>query len=80
VRDVHASFPRIAARPDIKDFFSEIDLDLINYASNTFSQTIARRSLLMLTVAKLKVHDQRACFPVVCPRLDENEGIKSGRL
>ena len=35
MRDVHANFPRMAARPDIKDFLSEIDLDLINYASNS---------------------------------------------
>ena len=58
----------MAARLDIKDF----NPDLIKYASNTFSQTIARKSLLMLTAAKLKL--QRTCFPVVCPRLDENDG------
>ena len=78
LRDVHASFPRMAAIPDIKDFFSEIDLDLINYGSNTFSQTIARRSLLMLTVAKL--YGQRTCFSVVCARLDGNDGIEIGLL
>ena len=27
----------------------------------------------MLTAAKLKL--QRTCFPIVCPRLDENDGI-----
>ena len=48
--------------------------DLIKYPSNTFSQTIARKSLLMLRAAKLKL--QRTCFSVVCPRLDEKDGIQ----
>ena len=73
LRDVYASFPRMAARLDKKDFFWEINPDLIKYASNTFSQTIAHKSLLTLTAAKLKL--QRTCFPVVCPRVDENDGI-----
>ena len=50
----------------------------LKYASNTFSQTIARKKLLMLTAAKLKL--QTTCFPVVCPRLDENDGINVRKI
>ena len=76
MRDVHASFPRMTARLDIEDFFSVIDPNLIKCASNTFELSRAKVSTVYLTAAKLKL--QRTCFPVMCPRLDENDDIFLG--
>ena len=68
----------MTARLDIEDFFSVMDPNLINCASNTFELSRAKVSTVYLTAAKLKL--QRTCFPVMCPRLDENDGIFQQKL
>ena len=63
----------MTARLDVEDFFLEIDLNLRKYASNTFELLRAKVSTVCLMAAKFKL--QRTCFPIRCPRVDENEGI-----
>ena len=72
LRHVHASFPRMTVRLDLEDFFSVIDPNLIKCASNTFKLSRTKVSTVYLTAAKIKL--QRTCFPVMCPRFDENDG------
>ena len=67
-------FPYNSGKTGHRRLFPEIDpINLLKYVSQILSNYRAKVSTVCLTAAKLKL--QRICFPVMCPHLEENDGI-----